>query len=68
MIPARVRMSNDERVHGTTEDEATAVALERVRQALKGLSYGSITITVHDGVVVQVERSEKIRFEKGKKA
>ena len=50
-----------------SEDEAMAVALERVRAALSGLLFGSVTITVHDGVVVQVERSEKMRFEKGKK-
>ena len=50
-----------------SDDDAMAIALERVRQALSGLHYGSVTVTVHDGVVVQVERSEKIRFEKGKK-
>jgi hypothetical protein len=52
---------------GRADDDAMAIALERVRQALAGLHYGSVTVTVHDGVVVQVERSEKIRFEKGKK-
>jgi hypothetical protein len=60
-------MNGDGRPPGPRDDDAMVIALERVRQALAGLHYGSVTITVHDGVVVQVERSEKIRFEKGKK-
>jgi hypothetical protein len=60
-------MTGEGRSDGGRDDDAMAIALERVRQALAGLHYGSVTITVHDGVVVQVERSEKIRFEKGKK-
>jgi hypothetical protein len=39
------------------------VDLERqILQAIKGLRYGSIEITVHDSKVVQIERKEKIRF------
>ena len=37
-------------------------ALAQVRRALEGLRYGTITLTVQDGVVVQLERSEKLRF------
>ena len=37
-------------------------ALERVRDALKGLKYGVISIIVQDGVVVQVEKTEKVRL------
>lgn len=37
-------------------------AIERVREALAGLRYGTVTVVVHDGVVVQVERMEKIRL------
>ncbi|WP_018922997.1 YezD family protein [Salsuginibacillus kocurii] len=35
---------------------------ERLAEQLEGLQYGSITITVQDGKVVQMERSEKVRF------
>ena len=38
-------------------------ALERIRAALKGLRYGTVTIVVQDGVIVQVERSEKFRIQ-----
>ena len=37
-------------------------ALARVRQALVGLGFGSVTVTVQDGVVVQIERTEKLRL------
>jgi hypothetical protein len=35
--------------------------LEHVRAALAGLRYGEIVIAVHDGEVVQIARTEKIR-------
>ena len=38
-------------------------ALDRIHAALRGLRYGTVTAVVQDGVVVQVERTEKIRFE-----
>ncbi len=36
--------------------------LSAVRDALRGLKFGSVTIFVQDGVIVQVERTEKIRI------
>ena len=38
--------------------------LERITAALRGLRYGTVTAVVQDGVVVQVERTEKFRLEK----
>jgi hypothetical protein len=35
--------------------------LELVRQALQDLVYGQVVITVHDGAISQVERTEKLR-------
>lgn len=32
-----------------------------IARAVRGLRYGSVEITVHDGDVVQIERKEKIR-------
>ena len=37
------------------------MALAKVRDALNGLRYGQVTVVVQDGVVVQVERTEKVR-------
>lgn len=42
----------------------TDAALRRIGGALHGLKYGSVLAIVQDGVVVQVERTEKIRFGK----
>lgn len=36
-------------------------ALQAIREALRGLQYGTVTATVQDGLVVQVERTEKWR-------
>jgi hypothetical protein len=39
-------------------------ALERIDAALRGLRYGTVTAVVQDGVVVQVERTERFRIDK----
>jgi hypothetical protein len=39
-------------------------ALERVRDALRGLRFGQITLVIHDGLVVQIERTEKLRMDR----
>ena len=44
------------------DDSYTAHALGKVRDALHGLRYGLVTVVVQDGVVVQVERTEKVRL------
>lgn len=40
-----------------------AVAMEEIRKALQGLEFGSVTIVVQDGVVVQVDRTSKTRID-----
>lgn len=35
--------------------------LSRILRALGGLRFGSVTIVVQDGVVVQIDRTEKTR-------
>ncbi|CAL1241781.1 YezD family protein [Candidatus Methylocalor cossyra] len=41
--------------------EPTAIAA-KVLAALRGLRFGSVEITVHEGRVVQIERKEKLRL------
>ncbi len=43
-------------------DVHAAYALERIRDALRALRFGTVTVVVQDGVVVQVERTEKLRI------
>lgn len=36
-------------------------ALEYILNALRGLRFGQVTVVVQDGVIVQVERTERVR-------
>lgn len=45
--------------------EESAALFDRIFQALAGLRYGEIRLVLHDGVVVQVERTEKLRLPRG---
>jgi len=44
------------------EQVHAAHAIERIRDALSGLRFGTVTVIVQDGFVVQVERTEKLRL------
>lgn len=46
------------RPHETRLDQ---LALEHIEQALRGLEFGEVTVTVQDGVAVQIERTERKR-------
>jgi hypothetical protein len=35
--------------------------LAQIRESLRGLKFGTVTIVVQDGVVVQIDRTEKRR-------
>jgi hypothetical protein len=41
---------------------ASSQAIEQIRRALEGLRFGTVSIIVQDGVVVQIERTEKTRL------
>ena len=58
-------MRNDtHRTDGPTSLDRAQDALERIQTALRGLRFGTVTAVVQDGIVVQVDRTEKIRIEK----
>ena len=42
----------------------TAYWLEVVERQVRGLKFGSVQVTVHEGRVVQIETSAKIRFDR----
>jgi hypothetical protein len=44
--------------------EALPAWLQLVRDQVRSLKFGTVQITVHDSRVVQVERVEKLRFDK----
>lgn len=47
---------------GPNADDRQEQALVHIRSALAGLRYGSVVVTVQDGVVVQIDRTEKNRL------
>jgi hypothetical protein len=52
-------------VHATVKPERTGPAdeaLNQIRDSLRGLRFGSVNIIVQDGVVIQIDRTEKRRL------
>jgi len=41
--------------------------LAHIRDALRGLRYGTVNVIVQDGVVVQIDRTEKRRVRRGER-
>ncbi|MEV4935391.1 YezD family protein [Sphingobium sp. LMA1-1-1.1] len=48
--------------HGDGQRHDIAVSIERVRSVLEALRFGSVTLTVHDARVVQIDVTEKTRL------
>ncbi len=44
---------------GTTLTEAQ---LKKIREAVKDIRYGTVTLVIQDGRLIQIDRSEKIRL------
>jgi hypothetical protein len=43
--------------------EVDQVWLDRILEQVNGLQYGSVNITVHDGRIVQIDRTERTRYD-----
>ena len=57
-------MSNSEAA-SPRADTPLESELRQIQHALRGLKFGSVTIVVQDGYVVQIERLEKQRIRRG---
>ena len=58
-------MSNDTLNEQSREPRRDALfedAIDQIRQALRGLRFGEVSVIVQDGVVVQLERRERKRL------
>ena len=49
-----------------SEDSRNRVIVKKIMQAIENVRYGSVEVTIHESEVVQIERKEKIRFDKGR--
>lgn len=45
-----------------------AERLEAIAKAIEGIQFGEVQITIQDGVIVQINRVEKQRFQQQRKA
>ncbi|MDD6793925.1 MAG: YezD family protein [Clostridiaceae bacterium] len=36
--------------------------IQKIKEIISGIRFGSVTITIQDGVLIQIEKHEKIRF------
>lgn len=36
--------------------------IQRIRQAVESIRYGTVTLVIQDGRLIQIDRSEKIRL------
>jgi len=46
----------------TASRRAADLALEEILASLRGLRFGSVNIIVQDGVIIQIDRTEKRRL------
>ena len=46
------------------QDRHLQQALIQIADALRGLRFGQVTVTVQDGVVVQIDRLERTRLQR----
>jgi hypothetical protein len=53
---------------GGANDSHATYAVGRIREALQGMRFGEVRVVVHDGVIVQVERTEKLRLTAAKQS
>lgn len=45
-------------------NKVTEEQIERIIQSIEDIDYGSIEIVIHNSKIVQIEKKEKIRFQK----
>ena len=50
------------------DSERVDETLDRIQAALRGLRFGTVTAVVQDGVVVQIDRTEKHRLRAGERS
>jgi hypothetical protein len=63
-IPRIVPMNTNDRgaSAGSLGEPGRDTEIHQIREALRGLRYGTVTIIVQDGVVIQIDRTEKRRL------
>ena len=56
-------MRQDKAKADDRDEQREALALRRIRDAIRSINHGTVTIFVQDGVVIQIDRTEKTRLD-----
>jgi hypothetical protein len=48
----------------TAGDDCQREVERRIAQAIRGIHFGAVEIVIHEGRVVQIERKERLRFDR----
>lgn len=51
-----------EKISGITSKAISEVDLKRLIELLNSISYGSVTLIIQEGKIVQMEKNEKLRL------
>jgi hypothetical protein len=57
--------SNEAGSHNEGVDEGLERAMREILRAVRSVRYGSVEVIIQNSRVVQIERKEKFRFDKG---
>jgi hypothetical protein len=55
-------ISHQPHIPGRERSSVADEAMNQIRDSLRGLRFGSVNIIVQDGVVIQIDRTEKHRL------
>lgn len=64
ILPATTKAVNDRESQVELESSSHDEAMERIQNFLRRLRFGAINVVIQDGVVVQIDRTEKNRLRK----
>jgi len=56
------RLPNEYDSKGRPSEQELHSSLEQIGDALRGLKFGNVNVIVQDGVVIQIDRTEKLRL------
>lgn len=44
-------------------EQSNELWIERIKNNIEGLKFGTVQITIHEGKIVQIDRTERSRFD-----
>lgn len=56
------RLPNEYPAKSRPSEQELQTSLEQIEGALRGLKFGNVNVIVQDGVVIQIDRTEKLRL------